>query len=424
MNTILNMLGKDLRRRRRSPLGTLILLLFPLIYAGVLALAFGGDGERVPKVQLLIANQDEGFLGDFLVGAFANEEAAQYFDAEEVSVEDGRTRMEAGEASALLVLPPELTDALLVHPEARTELPLVLELVRNPAQSILPRVAEEITSVLAEILSAGSYVLSEPLTELRPFLDTEEAPTAAAVAAVAVSSHRLIQAGSPYILPPVITLEASTPDAEEDGDSGDGTDSIFLFILPGVTVFSLFMIGELCMRDLITELKQGTLQRQLAGPVTLSTVVASKVAVTAVVATGCLLVISIIAWVQGAGTGDPLAALLLSATLILCVTGVAALLYGLAPDEGRAGTAGSVIFLVMAFTGGSFIPLNGLPPLLRQISPLSPFYWGTDGYVSLLTGGGMLDIAPNALVLALIGALSLTLGASRLHRHLRQGVSV
>lgn len=424
MDVLLNMLRKDLLRRRRRPLGTVILLLFPLIYAGVLALAFGGSGERVPKVQLLIANQDEGFLGDFLVGAFSANEAAQYFDVEEVSIEDGRTRMEAGEASALLVLPLELTDALLINPEAQSE-PLELVLVRNPAQSILPRIAEEITSVLAEILSAGSYILSEPLTELRPFLDTDEAPTAAAVASVAVSSHQLIQAGSPYLFPPVIKLEASTPSAEEDDDdSGGGADSIFFFILPGVTVFSLFMIGELCMRDLITELKQGTLQRQLAGPVTLSTVVASKVAVTAVVATGCLLVISVIAWVQGAGMGDPLAALLLSAALILCVTGFAALIYGLAPDEGRGSTAGSVIFLVMAFTGGSFIPLNSLPPLLRQLSPLSPFYWGTDGYVSLLTGGGMLDIVPNALVLALIGALSLTFGSSLLYRHLRQGVAV
>ena len=39
------LLGKDLRRRRRSPLGVLVMLAFPLVFSGMLALAFGGDGD-------------------------------------------------------------------------------------------------------------------------------------------------------------------------------------------------------------------------------------------------------------------------------------------------------------------------------------------------------------------------------------------
>ena len=38
MRTLLAMVGKDLRRRLRAPLATVLLLLFPLIFSGLIAL--------------------------------------------------------------------------------------------------------------------------------------------------------------------------------------------------------------------------------------------------------------------------------------------------------------------------------------------------------------------------------------------------
>ena len=39
---------------------------------------------------------------------------------------------------------------------------------------------------------------------------------------------------------------------------------MFLMVLPGISVFGLFVVGDLAMRDLLDETTAGTLRRQLA----------------------------------------------------------------------------------------------------------------------------------------------------------------
>ena len=56
MRLLLAMVGKDLRRRARSPLPTLLLLLFPLLFAGMIALTFGG-GDNPPLYVADMGNQ-------------------------------------------------------------------------------------------------------------------------------------------------------------------------------------------------------------------------------------------------------------------------------------------------------------------------------------------------------------------------------
>lgn len=68
MHILLSMVWKDLRRRARAPLATVLLLLFPLIFAGLIALTFGGGG--VPRVRLLIEDRDGGLLGRLATTAF------------------------------------------------------------------------------------------------------------------------------------------------------------------------------------------------------------------------------------------------------------------------------------------------------------------------------------------------------------------
>ena len=46
----------------------------------------------------------------------------------------------------------------------------------------------------------------------------------------------------------------------------------------------------------------------------------------------------------------------LSAALVLAVTGFAALIYGMTATETQGGTVAAVAYLTMAFSGGSFMP--------------------------------------------------------------------
>ncbi|MEA2562020.1 MAG: linearmycin/streptolysin transport system permease protein [Acidobacteriota bacterium] len=408
---------KDLRRRLRSPLSTILVLVFPLVLASILAMAFGAGETRAPKVRLLIDDQDGKLVGSLVAQAFARPEAAQYFEVEKAGP-DALERLEKGEFSALLRLPEGLTDALLEGRAAE------LVLVRNPAQSILPEVAEQITQVLADGLSAASYSLRGPLNELRPLLGAGQGPSDQSVASVSVTVNQWIARSGKYVFPPAITLkpvQLEKPGAKPAG--GSGGISVFLIVLPGLAVFSLFTLGDMVMRDLLGEGTRGTLRRVLAGPVTPGTVVAAKAATAAVVAVAGLLILAAIAGLVARRGVNFAGFALLSLALIAAVTGLASTIYGLARNERQGSTIGNVVYMVLAFSGGSFLPLDSLPPAMRAVSPLSLFYWGTQGYKALLVdGGGLRDVLLHTGILAGSGLALLAVGGALLRRRVLRGV--
>jgi ABC-2 type transport system permease protein len=78
----------------------------------------------------------------------------------------------------------------------------------------------------------------------------------------------------------------------------------------------------------------------------------------------------------------------------------------------------------MAFVGGSFLRLEGLPAALRAIAPFTPFYWATQGYREVLEdGAGLRGVIPHVAVLVAIGVVLLTVGGSALHRAARRGAA-
>jgi ABC-type multidrug transport system permease subunit len=151
------------------------------------------------------------------------------------------------------------------------------------------------------------------------------------------------------------------------------------------------------------------------------TFVLGKAVFTAVLSLAAIVVLSIVGLLAGGGSADPLGFLVLSVALTLAVTGASATLYGFARSERLGTTLASVVYLVFGFAGGSFIPLESLPASVRAFSPLTPFYWGTQGYRSLAGGAGLADILPNAGALAGFGVVLLAIGIRALGRTVRRG---
>jgi ABC-2 type transport system permease protein len=440
MRILLAMVGKDLRRRLRSPLPTILLLLFPLLFAGLIALTFG-SGTEVPKVRLLIDDRDGGLVGQLVTAAFERPETREYFEVKtlpgvpktgDAGNAGDAAILEQEEATALLRLPVGLTGDVLAGRPAK------LQLVKSPAQSILPDVAEQVTTVLAEGLSSASRLLRGPLDEIRATPGgAPGSPSDARVAEIAVLVNGVLTRARPYLFPPVITLETAVraepgprPGTPEPGRPASAPKpSLFLLFLPGISVFTLFNLADQSMRDLLIEARQKTLRRQFAGPLTAGRVLTGKALSTAAVAGLSVLILTVVGAVVVAlgATGMPrgisLAGfLLLSLALVLATTGFASFLFGLARNERQGATLASLVSLVMAFAGGSFIPLDSLPPALRALSPFSLLYWATRGYQGLLVDGlGLRAVLPNVAILAGSGLLLLALSAFLWQRRLLKG---
>jgi len=417
MSRVRAMIRKDLLRQIRSPMAILFVLAFPLVFTTVLSLAFGtGSSPSVPRVELLIEDRDGSLVSGALVSMAASDAMNEYFSIRQVD-QGGLAMIEAGEASALWRIPEGLQDDLL------SQRPVAFELIRNPAQSILPEIAEQGLVVLADILSAAARVLADPLSDVRAMLDADNDPTALQVAELSVAVYGALQRSESILNPPVIAMEsAQLTDEEGEGSSGGPTrGALFLFVLPGIAVWGLFLVGDIAMRDVLTEGRLGTLRRQLAGPATASELIVGKALYTAALSGISLVILGGIGYLVGRRAIDAAGFVVLSLALVLAITGFAALTYGGARTERQGGTVSNVLMLVFAFLGGSFFQVSSLPPGVRRFSPLSPFYWGTEGYRALLDGAGVVDIVTHAAVLAIFGALLLTLGSWLLRRRVLGG---
>lgn len=127
---------KDLRRRLADPAALIMWFGIPLAIGGlILALSSGGDGAG-PRGRMLIVNEDGSFVSGLLAGAAGQGPLGELFDVTQVDRDEGRRIVDAGEASALLILPAGLQEAVLGEGTAE------IRLVTNPAQRILPGMIE------------------------------------------------------------------------------------------------------------------------------------------------------------------------------------------------------------------------------------------------------------------------------------------
>ncbi len=87
MRAVWAVLRKDLLRRVRSPLASIVYLLFPFLFSGLIAVTFGSGGdERAPRFPVALVNEDGGFVGGFVMGAFNQEQVSRFFEATECTL--------------------------------------------------------------------------------------------------------------------------------------------------------------------------------------------------------------------------------------------------------------------------------------------------------------------------------------------------
>jgi ABC-type multidrug transport system permease subunit len=271
-------------------------------------------------------------------------------------------------------------------------------------------------------------MLREPMDQISGFVETEgREMTAGDAAAVAVAVHGIVGEAEQMLFPPVITFESvqlQDEESEDEAAPASQTLAVFLFILPGISVWALFLVGDSAMRDLLVESSGRTLRRQLVCPVPPWQIVVGKALYTAVLAGISLIILTLIGWLAAPGGVDVVGFVVLSLAVVLAVTGYSAAVYGVARTENQGATFSGVALLVFAFLGGSFMPLDNLPAAVRQVSPYTPFYWGSTGYNELIVrGGGLGDIWTNVGVLSVLGTVALSVGAVLMNRKVTRGAT-
>jgi ABC-2 type transport system permease protein len=400
MRTFLAVVRKDLLRKLRSPLGPIIYLIFPVLFALLIGFTFGSSGDKTAPIKLALVDEDGGVAARLLKSSFSQDRMPTRFDIIEADMTVASRMIEDNKISAILRFPSGLSDSLF---DGRTT---YLEVVKNPAQGIYPQIVEEFVRVLALGSGSAVRVLGAPLKEIRAASRGKERPSEAFVSDVSIAINRRMQGVGRYALPPAIRLENAASPRDEKKAGNDSPFRIALFVLPGMAIFALMMLAIGSMADLPREAAHGTLPRQFVAPVHSGGVIAGKIAATWVVSIACIAVLALVAAIWSGSDLHPIGFFSLSLAFGLAATGFAALIQSISRSERSGSTLGSILVMVMSMIGGSWIPLEVLPAFIRRIAPYTLTYWGSEGYRELLFGTGRFaTIVPNLAVLVACGVL-------------------
>jgi ABC-type multidrug transport system permease subunit len=360
MRVFLLTMLKDLKRTGRDPVGLLAWVMIPLVITGLLSLISGGDNAR-PQGTLLVADQDNTPASAAVIALFRREPLNGMVHLQDVSEAEGRRRMDAGQASALLIVPPGFGPAMFMRRQSS------LTLLTNPSQRIIPAMIQQ---VLSGALDGAFY----------------------------------LQHGANLRSAPQIEVHFTTIAAAK-------TQQVSLAVLfyPGMLMLAIFGLSQSLTDDLWKEKAHGTLRRALTSRYQLATFLGGKIAAAALV------------FLLLAAFGITVAHLALSASaahapLAILWCGCAgiglymlsAILQVFTSDERSGILVNRLMLFLFGMIGGSFFPFEIMPKWLAAIGRLTPNGWFMARFKQMLDGSADLASFGIFAVLAAIGFVALT----------------
>jgi hypothetical protein len=262
------LIRKDLMRRWRNPLATIVMIVFPLFMSLAIGSLGGSGGSDFPRIKVLLQNKDtDGFLSNAIMGAAGQGEGQEYLELVQVG-DEGVEMMEDGKASAMVILPEDFTKKVFARD------PVEISVIRNPAEGIKPEIVVQGTEVVATYLDQGARLLGEELGIIKVMLESENIPASTKVGAVAAGITTKIEGVEDYLFPPLVEIGSVKESEEEEEKTGGG--NIYGYVLIMTAVMALLFVATRSMNDIFEEANNGMLRRQLSTPMGIGTIVGAK----------------------------------------------------------------------------------------------------------------------------------------------------
>ncbi|TWT82537.1 ABC-2 family transporter protein [Planctomycetes bacterium CA13] len=365
------LLKKDLRRLRSNWIGFAILLAMPIGITALVGSVFGPSARsgEMPRIKLAIVNEDESLIGNTIVAMASGEQSQAYLDSKSVARSEAMDLINRNQISAVIVVPKDFTNQYVAG-----QSPPSMQLIKNPAQSYLPAITEELLRLLTEGLNAVSQNLAEEMPDVVEIIEAPGAPDTVKLASILTRIGDRLQRAEDYLFPPVIGYTRGTvAEAETSEEQSEGFN-VFGLVMPGLAALFLLFTAEATARDLVVERRTKTLNRFRTYQVRLLPFFLAK-AVYSFTVVGIAAAIILVggAWIFGIHWRSPFETTILTCAYAAFCVGFAYLLVAVIYREKRIAILSTIIIMMMAFLGGSMLPTETLPPLIREsLSPWMP----------------------------------------------------
>lgn len=425
------LLAKDLRRAWRNPLPWLINLIVPLAMTALIGMVFGGNsgGGGLGKIRFAVVNENSSRAGEFLrraVKSMAGQnESSLQFEPIFTNRAAAMQQINANKISAVFIIPTNFLSNYLTG-----ETNLSLELIKNPAESIHPAVLEELSATLVTALNVVSRNFSSEFPEWRKVFEGDG--DYQKVSALIQSTGDKLKSFGKYLNPPLVfydkevtgTNVAKASTSEKSEGSKSSSESIFAYLLIGLSAMFLLFLANNGMGDLLRELRKRTFERYQTMRHQLWPFILSKIIFTVVMLLFCSFVM------LGGGSlifefhWQNLFPLMVLTLAYACfASALFATVVALMPDERRAAVLSNITGMFLGILGGCAFPPQQLPGFIRDhVTPLLPSYWFADAARNLECGSGTAPWLLVAIKLLVAGIFFAALAAIVFRRKLKTGV--
>jgi ABC-2 type transport system permease protein len=388
MRAALTILAKDLRLRLRDRSAFMIGVVTPLGLALVLHLIVGGLDDFSARYG--IVDDDGGPVAEAFVDA--TRDLGDDIDVTTgLSADEARSQVGDGDLDAVFVIPEGFSDQVLARDEARLDVigNVDSDLAVQVAKGIADRFASQVDAVRLSLATVGAQPSGGSVTgppgggSLDPALVTAAQEQAAAVE--------------------IVTSQADERQLDPTTYQVAGLGALFAFFTVQYGVLGL-----------LEERENGTMARLLSAPIPRLAIPVAKAAVSAVVGVLALAVLALASTlIMGADWGDlPVVAVMIAALVVAAVS-ITGLVAGVARTAEQAGSAQTVVALVLGLLGGSFFPLSEGGGFLAKLVVVTPHHWFLEGLGEGRVGG-LADALPAVGVLLLFAVVVGGAGATLL----------
>lgn len=376
MKKVLALARNDVRLTVRDKASFLWMLVMPVALMWFFGM-FGGGASGDPKARLSVVDRD----GGWLARAFVAQLRSPQIEVVEVAPEKVA---EAGPLVRTLVIPAGFTGKVLAGEQQKLTI-------------------EKDTDANAEFsMAAEADVIRAIVATLARLSEMKQAGTLAAVAPG--DEYAKLAAREP-----LVRVEVSRAGHGRPVPAGRAQS------VPGILTMTVLMMTVIYGGVFLTlEKREGTLRRQLAGPVGRSHVFAGKLLGRLFVA--ALQIVALLAvgrFLFGVSFGQSPAGLaLVLLSYAFCAAGLATLLGAVLKTPEQASAVGWLASMVMAALGGCWWPSEVVPRWLWKASHVFPTAWAMDALHALISfGRGLEAVWIPSLALLGFGAVFSALGA-------------
>lgn len=377
----------DLKRRLRDRSIVIQVFLAPILLGLIVGGAFaGGSGNLEATIGLADADGTgtTRAIADAVTGS--SEDGGVVFSAVDLADEAAaQAAVDDGAVDAVVLIPSGFTEAVLDGSDT--------ELV------VVGRAGAPITTGVAQSLADG---------------------VAAAVRARQVSTATAVGTAEQLGVPldeAELARALEQPDLVVVADSRvENSFSLISFFAPGMAMIFLFFVMGTTARSVLTERREGTLDRILSGPTSPTGVLLGKT--LSVIALGLLSLLTVYLFTTfafGVQWGDPIGVLLIIVSSVIAIAGISLIITGLARTEEQAQSLTIIGTLMLAILGGTFVYTASGP--MAAARAFTPNGQAAMGFIDLAAGqASWVDVLPRVAVILAIGLVTGAIGLVAIRR--------